>query len=115
MRESPTSHAPIDAVLTRVAHELGAAACELAELEAGLAAGFVEGRGAASGVEQLQGLDAIGQRLRALETFLFAAAPRTFGLTDLLSALDHVRLEGVRARLAGGEAPIAFSGEAELW
>ena len=115
MRDSPSSHAPIDAVLTRVAHELGAAACELAGLEACLAASMGDGRGAASGIEQLQGLDAIGQRLRALETFLFAAAPRTFGLTDLVTALDHVLLEGVRARLAGGEAPVAFSGEAELW
>ena len=115
MRQSFPSHAPIDAVLTRLAHEVGATTSELAELEIRLAAEVGANRGAACEFEQLQRLDAIGQRLRAIETFLVAAAPKTFGLTDLESALDHVLLEGVRARLAGDRAPTACSGEAELW
>lgn len=115
MSDSTLAYAPIDTVLTRVASELGAAACDLAGLEVRVAAIVGDSDDAIADLERLQDIDAIGQKLRAIETFLLAAAPRTFGLTDLGGALDHVLLEGVRARLAGGEAPVAHGDDAELW
>ena len=105
----------VDVVMQRIAAEIGSAADTLAVVEADVAA-MVSGVKPAEGFERLQALDHLGQQLRTLEAFLYAAASCECGRLDIETALDHVWLEGVRKRLGGGRvAAPAAPAEPELW
>jgi hypothetical protein len=115
MPERVLTLAPADVVLKRVAAELGAAASELAAVEAHVAALIGHGLVDLAETEQLQALDRINQQLRALEAFLYAAAPLAEDRIDLTSALRSVSLERVRSRLAGSTSHATAPSAPELW
>jgi hypothetical protein len=105
---------PFETVMLRVAAELGAVANDLAGVENRVATILQGAPDRKNDVAQLQSLDRIGQQLRALEAFLASACTCRCGCVDVMRALGDVRLESVRARLAG-ETPAAAGGEVELW
>jgi hypothetical protein len=106
---------PAEIVLHRIAEEIGSVATGLSAVETHVSNLIGAAAAPVKDLEQLQALDRLGQHLRVLEAFLFAAGRCDCGRVDVDAALDSVWLEGVRIRLGGGRTSASMPAEPDLW